>query len=107
MLIVQRVLATALDLVQPDRVLLAACAEFRRLDAVLASIPYEHELATDIAWAARQAVANQIAALRPETDRGRRERAAIAVTLMLEIPDWQQDAEVLVALLMFGTEARA
>ena len=92
---------------RPDAEMLAACADFRRLNIALAAIPDTAEQALDAAWTARQAVAEWLMGVRPVTDAGRREKARVAVTILLEVPKWQQDAEVMLALAAFRAEAFA
>ena len=81
------------------------CADFRRLDSALVATPDTDEPALDAAWEARQKVAEQLMGIRPVTDAGRREKAAVAVTIMNEVADWQRDSEVLFALAAFRAEA--
>ena len=92
---------------RPDGELLALCADFRRLDAALAATPVTDEQAQDAAWEARQTVAERLMTMCPVTDAGRRQKAAIGVTIMGETAAWQQDSEVLWALAAFRAEAFA
>ncbi len=90
-----------------DADLLILCAEFRRADIALAATPDTEEQALDAAWTARQVFAERLMSMRPVTDAGRREKARVAVTILLEVPKWQQDAEVVLALAAFRAEAFA
>ena len=92
---------------RPDADLLILCSEFRRADIVLAATPDTDEQALDAAWTARQAAAERLMSIRPVTEAGRREKAAVAVTILNEVPAWQRDSEVVLALAAFRAEAFA
>ena len=92
---------------RPDADLLTLCAEFRRADIALAAIPDVDGPVLDAAWDARQAVAERLMTLRPTTDAGRREKAAVGVTIMNKVAAWQRDSEVLFVLAAFRAEASA
>ncbi len=89
----------------PDGHLLVLCADFDRLHATLAATPFDDEAALDVAWEARQAVADKLATLRPITDAGRRAKAAVTVAILSEVAKWQRDSEVMFALASARAEA--
>ena len=91
--------------IAPDVALLALCADFRRLHAALDAAPQHDEAALDVAYTARQAVADRLMGMRPVTEAGRREKAAVGVTILEEVAAWQRDSEVLFALSAFRAEA--
>ena len=90
---------------RPDADLLTLCAEFRRADIALAAIPDVDGPALDAAWSARQHVLDRLTVLRPTTDAGRREKAAVGLTIMNEVANWQRDSEWQFAAAAFRAEA--
>ena len=91
----------------PDAALLAVCAEFHRLNAVLLSVPSDDEHALEQAWDARQRVTDQVASMRPTSDAGRRAKAAVAFSILSETPNWERGSEWAFAMAAFQAEGWA